>query len=105
MATIVCGVDGSPGAGEAVRVAARLSKALGLRLVLAHVAPSRHGLHGIAAQEQAVTLLVRVAREQGLNGDADHRAEVGDRATKLALIAADPRVLFATVIVCRRPLT
>jgi nucleotide-binding universal stress UspA family protein len=96
MATIVCGVDGSPGAGEAVRVAARLSKALGLRLVLAHVAPSRDGLHGIAAQDRAVMLLERVAREQGLNGDADRRAEVGDRATRLALIAAEEA---ATLIV------
>ena len=37
MQTIVCAVDESPGAAEAIAVAADLSKRLGLRLVLAHV--------------------------------------------------------------------
>ena len=36
-ASIVCGVDGSPSATEAVRVAGWLAAALGLRLVLVHV--------------------------------------------------------------------
>src|SRR5919108_4144209 len=35
--SIICGVDGSPGAQEALRVAAQLSGQLGSRLVVAHV--------------------------------------------------------------------
>ena len=96
MATIVCGVDGSPGAGEAVRVASELSEALGLRLVLAHVATRREGLHGMQDQEGATRLLERVAQEHELNGDVDRRIELGDRATGLARIAAEEA---ATLIV------
>jgi nucleotide-binding universal stress UspA family protein len=96
MATIVCGVDGSPGAGEAVRVASGLSEALGARLVLAHVAARREGLRGTQVQDGATRLLERVAQEHGLNGDVDRRTEMGHRATGLAGIAAEEA---ATLIV------
>ncbi len=97
MATIVCGVDGSPGAGEAVRVASRLSEALGLRLVLAHVAARSEGLRGMPDQDGATRLLERVAQEHGLNGDVDRRTEMGDRATGLARIAAEEAATFIVV--------
>ncbi len=84
MATIVCGIDDSPGAVEALRVARTLSTDLKLRLVLAHVAAgwtagAEHDLHaerrvevGEAAQalariaaEEAATLIVVGSRSQG----------------------------------------
>jgi nucleotide-binding universal stress UspA family protein len=61
-----------------------------LRLVLAHVTG------GQRTHDGATELLEQVAQEQGLNGDADYRVEVGDRATGLARIAAEEA---ATLIV------
>src|SRR5947207_2103161 len=82
MQTIVCAVDESPGAAEAVAVAAGLSKDLRLRLVLAHVVDGyRHtngvGMGGVQAQEEGRRLLERVALEHSLVSAADRRAEVG----------------------------
>lgn len=37
MTTIVCGVDGSPGARSAIRIAAALAGTIGARLVAVHV--------------------------------------------------------------------
>src|SRR5437868_11276260 len=92
MKTIVCAVDESPGAAEALTVASGLSKNLGLRLVLAHVVDGRNRSNGVAmdgvdAQREGQRLLERIARTHSLEGAADHRAEVGDRASELARIA------------------
>jgi nucleotide-binding universal stress UspA family protein len=95
MATILCAVDDSPGAGEAVRTASRLSGELGLRLVLAHVAAGYRlpdgvaGVTGIQARQGAEQLLARIVAEQGLDGSADRRAEVGDRGSEMARIASE----------------
>ena len=95
MKTIVCAVDSSPGAAEAVKIAAGLSRDLGLRLVLAHVAEgyrladAADSVTGRQAQERAQRLLAQLAQEQGLNSDADVRAEAGDRASELARIAGE----------------
>jgi nucleotide-binding universal stress UspA family protein len=43
MRTIVCGIDGSPGARSALRVATELAEALDLRVVAVHVADSFGG--------------------------------------------------------------
>ncbi|HEY1369439.1 MAG TPA: universal stress protein [Gaiellaceae bacterium] len=102
MATIVCAVDDSPGAGEAVRTASRLRDELGLRLVLAHVAAGYRlpdgtsGLTGVQARQGAERLLERVAAQQGLDGTAERRVEVGDRSSEVARIAAEEA---ATLIV------
>ncbi|MGH3004183.1 MAG: universal stress protein [Gaiellaceae bacterium] len=94
MKTIVCAVDGSPGGIEALRVATELSRTLRLRLVLAHVASGHRHLDGAVrgtdrGREDAGQLLERVAHEVGLNGDADRRAESGERAATLARVASE----------------
>jgi nucleotide-binding universal stress UspA family protein len=92
MATIVCAVDESPGAREALRTASALSSALGLRLVLAHVAKRlRHPAAPAqaAARDRGASLLLRLCAEYGLDGRTEWRVEVGDCATELARIAAE----------------
>jgi nucleotide-binding universal stress UspA family protein len=94
MKTIVCAVDESAGAAEAITVAFGLSKSLGLRLVLAHVVDGHTPNNGVAvdgveAQQGGQRLLKRIAREHSLEAAADHRAEVGDRASELSRIAGE----------------
>jgi nucleotide-binding universal stress UspA family protein len=94
MKTILCAVDGSPGAAEAVTVAAGLSKDLGLRLVLAHVADSQRamttvGACRVQAQEQGQQLLDRLVHQHSLDGATDRRSETGDRASELSRIAGE----------------
>jgi nucleotide-binding universal stress UspA family protein len=91
MGTIVCAVDGSCEAQEALGVAARLSRGCGLRLVLAHVreAPGARGPAQAAEQDRGRQLLARLAASQGLDGSADRRVEVGARGQELARIAAE----------------
>jgi|SRR3954451_3339615 len=94
MKTILCAVDESPGAAEAVAVASGLSHDLGLRLVLAHVVeryPPTNGITmgGIQAQDGGQRLLERIARTHDLEDDGDLRAEVGDRASELSRIAGE----------------
>jgi len=102
MKTILCAVDESPGAAEAVVVASGLSKTLGLRLVLAHVVENGHvgtgmARRGVRAQQEAQQLVESVAREHGLEGVADRRAEVGDRTSELSRIAAEEAAVVIVV--------
>jgi nucleotide-binding universal stress UspA family protein len=105
VATIVCGIDDSPGADEALRVARTLSTNLNLRLVLAHVAAGWNVAAGWTqgADESVSTnqarqggdrLLERAAREHNL--EAERRVELGEPAEVLAQIAAEEA---ATLIV------
>jgi nucleotide-binding universal stress UspA family protein len=92
--TILCAVDESPGAAEAVAVAAALSNDLGLRLVLAHVVDGYRGTNGITidgkqAQEEGRRLLELIARMHSLEVSADRRTEIGDRASELSRIAGE----------------
>jgi nucleotide-binding universal stress UspA family protein len=101
MKTIVCAVDESPGAAEAVAVAAGLSKDLGLRLVLAHVVDGyvrtdRVGVSSVQAQDGGQRLLERVTRKHSLES-ADRRAEVGDRASELSRIAGEEAAVVIVV--------
>lgn len=95
MKTIVCAVDRSPGGVEALRVASQLSETLGLRLVLAHVAAGHRGIDGRTSggrtleRQGAERVLEHAAHEAGVNGDADRRAEAGDRGSTLARVAAE----------------
>jgi nucleotide-binding universal stress UspA family protein len=94
MKTIVCAVDESAGAAEAITVASGLSKNLCLRLVLAHVVDGHHRRNGVAldgmeAQRGGQRLLERVSRKHSLEAAVDHRAEVGDRASELSRIASE----------------
>ena len=91
MGTIVCAVDDSPEAEEALRVAVRLSGDAGLRLVVVHV-EERAGAGSNrrdAAEQRGRQMLERLLASQGLNGRADWRIEVGERASELARIAAE----------------
>jgi len=99
VATIVCGIDDSPGAAEALRVARTLSTTLNLRLVLAHIADGWNtgvdeGVATSQARRGGDRLLERAAGEPALR--AERRVEVGDPAEALAQIAAEEA---ATVIV------
>jgi nucleotide-binding universal stress UspA family protein len=91
MKTIMCAVDESDGASEAVAVARLLSKELGMRLVLAHVVDGGGGAGrgGVPALQEAQQLLERVACRNSLESSADRRAEVGNRAGELSRIARE----------------
>jgi nucleotide-binding universal stress UspA family protein len=100
--TIVCAVDESPGAAEAIAVAAGLSTGLGLRLVLAHVVDGYRrangvDMGGVQAHRRGQRLLERVARTHGLESAADRRAEVGDRASELSRIAGEEAAVVIVV--------
>ena len=102
MQTIVCAVDESPGAAEAVSVAAGLSKDLRLRLVLAHVVHGYRrtnglGTGGVQAQEEGRRLLERVALKHSLESATDRRAEVGDRVSELSRIASEEAAVVIVV--------
>ena len=91
MGTIVCAVDDSPEAEEALRAAVRLSGDAGLRLVVVHVEERADaGSNDRAAAEQrGRQLLDRLLAAQGMNGRVDKRVEVGERANELARVAAE----------------
>jgi len=102
MRTIMCAVDESPGAMEAIEVAAGLSKSLGLRLVLAHVVDGHRRTNGVPmgglqAYQAGSRLLERIAREHNLESAADRRAEVGDRASELSRIASEEAAVVMVV--------
>jgi nucleotide-binding universal stress UspA family protein len=99
VATIVCGIDASPGAVEALRVARTLSTDLNVRLVLVHIAGGwaagvEDSLTTKQARQGGNKLLERAAGEQNLG--AERRVEVGEPAEALARIAAEEA---ATLIV------
>jgi nucleotide-binding universal stress UspA family protein len=100
--TIVCAVDESPGAAEAIAVAAALSEGLGLRLVLAHVVDGYRrtngvDLGGVQGHRCGQRLLERVAQTHSLESTADRRAEVGDRASELSRIAGEEAAVVIVV--------
>ena len=102
MKTIVCAVNESAGAAEAIAVASGLSKNLGLRLVLAHVVDGHNrsngvGVDGVEAQQGGQRLLERIARTHSLESGADRRAEVGDRASELSRIAGEEAAVAIVV--------
>jgi nucleotide-binding universal stress UspA family protein len=102
MKTILCAVDESPGAAEAVAVASGLSNDLGLRLVLAHVVDGYRRTNGGAiggaqSQQGGQRLLERVARKHNLESAADRRTEVGDRASELSRIAGEEAAVVIVV--------
>lgn len=96
--SLVCGVDNSRGAREAVRVAAKLSDRLGLRLLLVHVAqvtgsihprgvPYGHGESQEEELREAGRVLAEVTQEYELDGRAEQLLEIGDPADRLAELA------------------
>ena len=84
MKTIVCGVDRSPGARAALRIAASVASELGARLVAVHVL-NRVTDAGPAAERVAANVLYDEAPDMR----AEARGEVGDIAERLAAAAHD----------------
>jgi nucleotide-binding universal stress UspA family protein len=82
--TIICGVDRSPGARAAVRVAASLAAQFGARLVAVHVL-DRLTIPSEAAERTAAAVLYEEVPDAG----AEARGEVGDVAERLAAVARD----------------
>jgi nucleotide-binding universal stress UspA family protein len=97
--TILCGVTDSEEGRGALAVATDLSKRLGLRLVLVHVADgiaprdlNGEGSESVttrAGREGAARLVARLAAEHGVAGSAEQRSAVGDPAALLGQIAAE----------------
>ena len=83
MPTIICGVDGSPAARAAVRVAASVAERLGARLLAVHV------LDRLAsASEAAERVAASVLYHETPDAPAEEaRGEVGDVAERLAALA------------------
>lgn len=97
--SLVCGIDSSEESRAGLRVAAHLSRRLGLRLVVAHVAqaalfPPPYGTTPIvepateADFRLAEELLERVAWKEGIT-DAESRALHGVPAERLAGLAEE----------------
>jgi nucleotide-binding universal stress UspA family protein len=94
--TIVCGVTASEAGCGALATAAELSRRLGLRLVLVHVADGIAPREddesenlGHADRDRAARLVARLAAEHGVGGSAEQRSAVGDPAALLGQIAAE----------------
>ena len=97
--TMVCSVSDSEEGRRALEAAVELSERLGLRLVLAHVAPgiALHEDGGEAGEsvsmkanrEGGTRLLARLASEYGVGDRAERRVAVGDEAAQLGQIAAE----------------
>jgi nucleotide-binding universal stress UspA family protein len=104
--TIVCGVTETGPGREALTAAVELSKRLGLRLVLAHVAEGigpigdgnndgdgdGDGVESVTMQRSrqgAVRVVERLALEFGIAERAERRSAVGDPAALLGRIAAE----------------
>jgi nucleotide-binding universal stress UspA family protein len=96
--TIVCGIDGSPEARSALRVAMRLADAHSLRVVALHVAEALGDDPELAdrlrARGNAERLLANVLYDEQSLGRVDWRAEVGNVAEQLAAVAADEQALL-----------
>jgi nucleotide-binding universal stress UspA family protein len=101
MGTLVCGVEDSPEAAEALRVAARLSLDTGLRLVVVYVEDigPRSALQ-TGARPHGRQLLDRVLAKQAVREGVDVRVEVGPAAEELARVAAEEA---ATLILLGSP--
>jgi nucleotide-binding universal stress UspA family protein len=97
--TMICGVTDSDEGRGAVELGVELSKRLGLRLVLAHVAPGFYpseavedGAESVVMKGdriQAERLLADLAEEYGVTETAERRSGVGDRGALLGQIAAE----------------
>ncbi len=96
--TIICGVDRSVGAREALRIAVDLRDRFGYRVVAVHVV-HREEADGerdidattLRARGRAERVLAEVLDDEGLVGTIEWRAEVGETAEQLAAVAEEER--------------
>src|SRR4051812_19619719 len=77
MNTIICGVDTSPGARIALRVAASIAEELNARLVAVHVLDRLAG-----SDRSAERMAAGVVREELGEADVETRGEVGNVAER-----------------------
>ncbi len=108
-ATIVCGVDHSPGARTAAAIASGLAGRLGLRLLLVHavplplparelgVAPPTSFVAVDQMREAGATLLEEVAAELGGGAGVDRQVQIGGAAEVIASAAEDARAELVVV--------
>jgi len=108
METIICGVDGSVGAREALRTAVDLGEMFGFRVVAVHIVDrnagdGEHGIGGatLRARGRAERVLAEVLDEEELVGKIDWRAEVGDTAERIAAVAEEETA--ALIVLGSRP--
>jgi nucleotide-binding universal stress UspA family protein len=94
--TVVCALTEGEESRAAVATAAELSRRLGLRLVVAHVADGiasadlgDDSVTTRANREGAARLVARAVAEHRLQDHAEQRAAVGDPARLLGQIAAE----------------
>jgi nucleotide-binding universal stress UspA family protein len=87
--TIVCGIDNSPGARAALRVAAFVAEGIGARLVAVHVL-DRLAEAGPTAERLAANVLY----DEAPDAHADVRGELGDVAERLAAVAREEDALM-----------
>jgi nucleotide-binding universal stress UspA family protein len=96
--TIICGVDRSVGAREALRIAVDLGDRFGYRVIAVHVA-DREEADGerdvraamLRARGRAERVLAEVLDDEDLVGTIEWRAEVGEAAERLAAVAEEER--------------
>lgn len=98
METIICGVDASVAAREALRIAVDLGDRFGYRVVAVHVvgrepADRGHDIRSatLRARGNAERVLAEVLDDEELVGQIEWRAEVGDTAERLAAVAHEER--------------
>jgi nucleotide-binding universal stress UspA family protein len=96
--TIVCAVNETTGAQEALRAASRLSKRLDMRLVAVHVVEDVPLSPAARREARAggIRLVERVLEEQGVRV-ADRRVAVGDPAEHIGRIAGEERADLVVV--------
>jgi nucleotide-binding universal stress UspA family protein len=92
--TIVCGVTDSQEGRAAAQLASALSARLGLRLVLAHVVDGlpREALDSVTGQQLlsgADRALRKIGQEVQSRNGIESRIAIGDRAERLAQLAAE----------------
>jgi nucleotide-binding universal stress UspA family protein len=90
--TIVCAINASTGAAEALRTASRLSERLGMRLVVVHVLEDVPLSPAARREARAggMRLVDRMLAEAGAPG-ADRRVAIGDPAEHVGRIAGEER--------------
>jgi nucleotide-binding universal stress UspA family protein len=96
--TIVCAVNETAGAGEALRAASRLSGRFGTRLVVVHVVEELPLSPAARREARAggMRLVDRVLAEQGVTV-ADRRVATGDPAEHIGRIADEERAALVVV--------
>jgi nucleotide-binding universal stress UspA family protein len=108
MGPILCCVDDSEGARDALRVARLLATRLELELVLVHVEPPTEapGVSAATAGQQrlqeaelrdAEALIARLAREAGLEPGVRTRPAIGDAAGQIVAIGAEEGASFVVL--------